>query len=47
MAVAAGGGVRKPAFDSKASARPAEGGVTALGQYSCQAERMMAKMGSR
>jgi len=45
MAVAAGGGVRKPAFDSKASARPAEGGVTALGQYSCKAERMMAKMG--
>ena len=45
MAVAAGGGVRKPAFDIKASARPAEGGVTALGQYSCNAERMMAKMG--
>ena len=45
MAVAAGGGVRKPPFDSKASARPAEGGVTALGQYSCKAERMMAKMG--
>jgi len=45
MAVAAGGGVRKPAFDSKASARPAEGGVTVLGQYSCKAERMMAKMG--
>ena len=47
MAVAAGGGVRKPAFDIKASARPAEGGVTALGQYSCQAERMIAKMGYR
>ena len=45
MAVAAGRGVGKPVFDSKASARLAAGGVNVPGQYSCQAERMMAKMG--
>ena len=44
MAVAAGRGVGKPVFESKASARPT-GGVNVPGQYSCQAERMMAKMG--
>ena len=45
MAVAAGRGVGKPVFESKASARLAAGGVNVPGQYSRQAERMMAKMG--